>query len=169
YFKTVQGGASVSSPRCEQNDVDLTADSRHSLAADLRAEATTPNFVFIAPDNAHNMHDRNVAQADRSLQDSFTRSDVNGAPAAGGADAEGLQPAARRRRCGQDGTAGERTPGGLRADGGEDPTGGVTRPPALAGWFGRRGIPYRGRWRGASRLRKSGGAAAALHEQRAAG
>jgi hypothetical protein len=79
YFKTVQGGSSHSSPRCEQNDVDLASDSRHSLAADLRTEATTPNFVFIAPDNAHNMHDGNVAQADRYLQDLFTGSNVSGA------------------------------------------------------------------------------------------
>src|SRR5207237_515747 len=61
YFKTVQGGASVSSPRCEQNDVDLTADSRHSLAADLRADATTPNFVFIAPADA-------TARASRTIR-----------------------------------------------------------------------------------------------------
>ena len=79
YFETVQGGASVSSPRCQQHDVDLAADSRHSLAADLRTEATTPNFVFIAPDNAHNMHDGNVAQADRFLQDLFTGSNASGA------------------------------------------------------------------------------------------
>ncbi len=80
YFKTVQGGASVSSPRCQQHDVDLAADSRHSLAADLRTEATTPNFVFIAPDNAHNMHDGNVAQADRFLQDLFRLAGVDHQP-----------------------------------------------------------------------------------------
>jgi len=79
YFKTVQGGGSVSSRRCQQNDVDLASDSQHSLAADLRAESTTPNFVFIAPDNAHNMHDGNVAQADRYLQDLFTGSNASGA------------------------------------------------------------------------------------------
>jgi hypothetical protein len=79
YFETVQGGGPVDSQRCRQHDVDLSGDGTHSLAADLRSEATTPNFVFIAPDNAHNMHDGNVAQADRFLQDLFTGSDTSGA------------------------------------------------------------------------------------------
>jgi phosphatidylinositol-3-phosphatase len=79
YFKTVEGGSAVSSSRCQNNDVDLSGDSRHSLAADLRSQTTTPNFVFIAPDNSHNMHDGNVAQADRYLQDLFTGSNLSGA------------------------------------------------------------------------------------------
>jgi len=79
YFETVEGGASVSSERCQHHDVDISSDRSHALAADLRTEATTPNFVFIAPDNAHNMHDGNVGQADRYLQDLFTGSNASGA------------------------------------------------------------------------------------------
>ena len=79
YFETVQGGGSVSSRRCQENDVDLSADPSHSLAADLRSAATTPNFVFIVPDNAHNMHDGNVRGADRYLQDLFTGGNTSGA------------------------------------------------------------------------------------------
>ncbi len=78
YFKTVQGGGSRDSQRCQDNDVDLSTDKNHSLAADLRTRATTPNFVFIAPDNAHNMHDGSVAGADRYLQDLFTGSNASG-------------------------------------------------------------------------------------------
>ncbi|MEA2633972.1 MAG: phosphatidylinositol-3-phosphatase [Chloroflexota bacterium] len=79
YFKTVEGGGSVSSSRCQDHDVDLYGDNRYSLAADLRSQTTTPNFVFIAPDNSHNMHDGNVGQADRFLQDLFTGSNLSGA------------------------------------------------------------------------------------------
>lgn len=79
YFKTVQGGGTVSSRRCQENDVDLSVDPSHSLASDLRTAATTPNFVFIVPDNAHNMHDGNVGAADRYLQDLFTGSNTSGA------------------------------------------------------------------------------------------
>src|SRR2546430_3444803 len=78
YFKTVQGGGPVSSERCREHDVDLLGDSTHSLAADLRSEATTPNFVFIMPDNAHHMHDGDLPGADRFLEDLFTGSDHSG-------------------------------------------------------------------------------------------
>ena len=78
YFKTVEGGGPVSSGRCEQGDVDLF-DAHHSLASDLRAESTTPSFLFVVPDNAHNMHDGNVAGADQFLMDLFTGSNASGA------------------------------------------------------------------------------------------
>ena len=78
YFKTVQGGGPVSSQRCREHDVDLLGDSTHTLAADLRSEATTPNFVFIMPDNAHNMHDGDLPGADRFLEDLLTGSNHSG-------------------------------------------------------------------------------------------
>src|ERR1700730_7262765 len=78
YFATVEGGGAVSSQRCRENDVDLSTDATHSLAADLAGAGTTPNFLFIVPDNAHNMHDGNVAGADRFLQDLFTGSNHSG-------------------------------------------------------------------------------------------
>jgi hypothetical protein len=78
YFATVEGGSAVSSARCRQNDVDLSVDATHSLAADLASSSTTPNFVFIVPDNVHNMHDGNIAGGDRYLQDLFTGSNHSG-------------------------------------------------------------------------------------------
>ena len=78
YFQTVEGGAAVSSQRCRLHDVDLAHDPSHSLSTDLATAQTTPNFSFIVPDNAHNMHDGNVGKADAYLRDLLTGSNSSG-------------------------------------------------------------------------------------------
>ncbi len=78
YFATVEGGAAVSSKRCLERDVDLYADPRHTLHADLMSAATTPNFVFIVPSNHYNMHDDRWRPADNFLRDILTGSNASG-------------------------------------------------------------------------------------------
>ena len=78
YFETIEGGNAVSSQRCVDHDVDMYADPRHSLHADLMSASTTPNFVFIVPGNRYNMHDNQFKGADDFLRDILTGTNRSG-------------------------------------------------------------------------------------------
>ena len=78
YFATIEGGGAVSSRRCIEHDVDLYADPRHTLHADLTSASTTPNFVFIVPSNHYNMHDDRWRPADNFLRDILTGTNASG-------------------------------------------------------------------------------------------
>lgn len=60
YFDQISRDAQ----RCAAHVVPLGA-----LSADLARPETTPNFAFIAPGNAHNMHSGSIRSADRWLHD----------------------------------------------------------------------------------------------------
>jgi hypothetical protein len=58
YYSDIQGN----SARCKAHDVPYP-----QLATDLKSDATTPNFAFIAPDSCHDMQSCSVATGDAWL------------------------------------------------------------------------------------------------------
>jgi acid phosphatase len=83
YFASVEGGAGQSSARCIRDDVDMFQDPQHSLAVDLRQAATTPNFLFMVPNNVYSMHDGSIQAGDRFLRDILTGANSTGQNGAG--------------------------------------------------------------------------------------
>ena len=83
YFASVEGGSAQSSARCLADDVDMFHDSRHPLQVDLRQAVTTPNFLFIVPNNVYSMHDGSINAGDRFLRDILTGANSTGQNGAG--------------------------------------------------------------------------------------
>ena len=83
YFASVEGGAARSSARCVGDDVDMFQDSQHPLAIDLRQAATTPNFLFMVPNNVYSMHNGSITAGDSFLRDILTGVNSTGQNSAG--------------------------------------------------------------------------------------